>query len=24
MADNYDTYTRDELLRLLRERDRKP
>ncbi len=24
MADNYDIYTRDELLRLLRERDRKP
>ena len=24
MADNYDDYTRDQLLRLLRERDRKP
>ncbi len=24
MADNYETYSRDELLRLLRERDRKP
>ncbi|MFZ4702475.1 MAG: site-specific DNA-methyltransferase, partial [Candidatus Methylumidiphilus sp.] len=24
MADNYDTYTHDELVRLLRERDRKP
>ena len=24
MADNYDDYTRDQLIRLLRERDRKP
>ncbi|MDO8206288.1 MAG: hypothetical protein Q7T38_00520 [Gallionella sp.] len=24
MADNYDQYSKDELLRLLRERDRKP
>ncbi|MFZ4702473.1 MAG: hypothetical protein ACOYMG_20710 [Candidatus Methylumidiphilus sp.] len=24
MADNYETYTHDELVRMLRERDRKP